>query len=186
MADIDRVEVAWTGLAGLPGVSVFHFIPGNPAPASLVTFFTAIAGVFPLGLSWTIPTSGDTFDDATGTLTGGWTGSGGGTVAASGAAQHASGCGAYVNWATGFIVNGRRLRGRTFLAPIMNSAYDSAGTIVTGNLTTLQNAATALAVGDGMVIWHRPTTPGASNGSSALTISAQVPDQVTSLRSRRR
>lgn len=186
MTDIDRVEVTWTGLSGLPGVSVMYFIPGNPAPASLVTFFTAIQSVFPAGLSWTIPTSGDTIDDATGTLTGGWSTSGGGTVAASGAAAHAAGCGAYVNWSTGSIVGGRRLKGRTFLAPLMNSAYDNAGTIVTGNLTTLQNAATALAVGDGLVVWHRPTSPGGSDGIAALTISAQVPDQVTSLRSRRR
>lgn len=186
MTDIDRVEVTWTGLSGLPGVSVFYTVAGSNAPASLVTFFTAIQSVFPAGLSWTVPSSGDTIESTDGVLQGGWTGSGGATVAASGAAAHAAGTGAYVNWATASVVGGRRLAGRTFLAPLMNSAYDNAGTIVTGNLTTLQNAATALAGANKLVVWHRPTTPGGTDGTEDLVISGNVPDQVTSLRSRRR
>jgi hypothetical protein len=104
-------------------------------------------------------------------------------VAASGAAQHASGVGAYVNWRTATVVGGRRVMGRTFLAPLMNSAYDSSGTIVTGNLTTLQNAADALAATTDIGVWHRP---GGTAGVLAAIGTAQVPDQVTSLRTRRR
>lgn len=184
MADMERIVVAWSGVAGLPGVSVFYGDLAGSANADVKTFFTAIAGVFPLGLSWTIPGSGDLIEDTTGALSGTWVnGAGGGVVAASGAAQHASGVGAYVNWRTGAVVNGRRLMGRTFLAPLMNSAYDAAGSIVTGNLTTLQNAAAALVTAGNTLIWHRP---GAGAGSSSQPVSATVPDQVTSLRTRRR
>jgi len=95
MADMERILVAWTGVAGLPGVSVFYGTVGASANADIKTFFTAIAGLCPLGLSWTIPGSGDLVDDATGSLTGSWVNAGGGgTVAASGASQHAAGCGA--------------------------------------------------------------------------------------------
>lgn len=184
MANIQRILVVWAGTTGLPGVSVHYGTTGGTANADLKTFFTSVAGVFPLGLQWTIPGNGDEVDENSGTLSGTWTNSGGGgVVAASGAAQHAAGVGAYVNWNTGSIINGRRLKGRTFLAPLMNSAYDSSGTIVTGNLTTLQNAANTLVTAGQIRVWHRP---GAGVGVSIVPSSATVPDQVTSLRSRRR
>jgi len=184
MADIERIVVAWTGVAGLPGVSVFYGDLAGSANADIKTFFTAIGGLFPVGLTWSIPGNGDLINDATGVLSGTWVnGAGGGTVAASGAAQHASGVGAYVNWRTGAVVGTRRLMGRTFLAPLMNSVYDSSGNIVTANLTTLQTAASALVTAGSTVIWHRPN--GAA-GSSHQPVAATVPDQVTSLKTRRR
>lgn len=186
MANLNRCYVTWSGLAGLPGVSVFYGVAGGDPTGSLTAWFTAMQSVFPAGLSWTIPGSGDTIEDTTGDLVGGWTGAGGATVAASGSAAHASGCGAYVNWGTAAIINDRRLRGRTFLAPLMNSAYDNAGTIVTGNLTTLQNAANTLVGTADIAVWHRPTTSGGSDGQGEVITSAQIPDQVTSLRTRRR
>jgi len=184
MADLERIVVTWTGLSGLPGVSVFYGALGASANADIKTFFTAVQSIFPAGLSWTIPGNGDLIDDATGDLSGVWVNTGGGgTVAASGAAAHAAGTGAYVNWRTSLIVGPRRLMGRTFLAPIMNSAYDNSGTIVTGNLTTLQTAATAVCTAASTRIWHRPN---GGAGASAVPAAATVPDQVTSLKTRRR
>jgi len=187
MADLERIVVEWTGLSGLPGVSVFYGELAGSANADLKTFFTAIQSVFPAGLSWTIPGSGDIIEDSDGGLNGVWINTGGGgTVAASGAAAHAAGVGAYVNWRTGATIGRRRLMGRTFLAPLMNSAYDNSGTIVTGNLSTLQTAATALVTAANTRIWHRPSSLVAADGSSSVPLSATVPDQVTSLRTRRR
>lgn len=187
MGDIQRIVIDWTGLTGLPGVSVFYGEPASTANADLKTFFTAIQSLLPAGLSWTVPAGGDMIEDSNGALSGTWSNpAGGGTVAASGAAAHAAGVGAYVNWRTAAVVGGRRLMGRTFIAPLMNSAYDNSGTIVTGNLATLQTAASALVTAAQTVVWHRPTTSGGTDGSSANPTVAQVPDQVTSLRTRRR
>lgn len=183
MAIIERIVVTWQGAVGLPGVSVFYGDLGASANADIKTFFTSLVGLFPAGLTWTVPSSGDTIDDGTGALSSSWVNVAGGTVAATNATAYAAGCGAYVNWNTGSVVNGRRLKGRTFLAPLVSTMYD-AGTIVTANLTTMQNAANALVAAGNLLVWHRPGPGGA--GSSANPSSATVPDQVTSLRTRRR
>lgn len=184
MADMERIVVVWSGLAGLPGVSVFFGTVGASANAGVKAFFTSVASVIPTGCSWDIPGSGDLIDDATGTLTGVWTNAGGGgTVAASGSTSHASGCGAYVNWNTAGIANGRRVKGRTFLCPLSANQYEANGTIAAAGITTMQTAATALVTTGDTLIWHRP---GTGTGSSFSPSSATVPDQVTSLRTRRR
>ena len=71
-----RLRVTWNGLGGLPGLSTFYYGVSTPNVSDAVTFFTAIRTLFPTGLSWDIPSSGDEIDDATGQLTGGWVGSG--------------------------------------------------------------------------------------------------------------
>lgn len=180
-----RLRVTWAGLGGLPGLSTFYYGVASPNVSDCVTFFTAIKGLFPAGVTWDIPSSGDEIDDATGTLTGVWAGSGGGTVTSSGAAtSYAAGVGARVQWNTLVITGGRRVRGATFLAPLLGTGYDSSGTLESTGLTTMRNAATAYAAsGVAKGIWHRPVS--GSGGLYAAINSATVPDRVTSLRSRR-
>lgn len=185
MATLDRYRVTWTGATGLPGLSIFYTSTGANAGADLVTFFGSIKDRFPVGTSWDIPNEGDTIDDTTGTLTGGWTGSGGGTVSSSASsAAYAAGVGAFINWNTTAVINGRRLRGRTFLCPLLASQYDTDGTLSTGFRTALGSAAAALAAGADFRVWHRPA-PGGGSGSSSVIINGSSPDRVTSLRSRR-
>lgn len=186
MVNIERTVIGWNGQAGLPGVSVLYGAPGESANADLRTFFNAIKAAFTTSLSWSFPNSGDTIDDATGTLTGGWAhASGGGAITGTATGNFAAGCGMYVQWDTGEIVNGRRLRGRTFLTNLSSAMYQSNGSIDDGIVTLVQTAADNLVATGSILVWHRPT-PGGSNGTSALVTSALVPDQVTSLRSRRR
>jgi hypothetical protein len=184
MTSIERIKVVWQGAVGLPGVSVFHGTLGASANADVKTFFTALVGSFPSGLTWTVPSTGDVINDTNGALVGTWVNAGGGTVAATNASAYAAGTGAYVNWNTGIVVGGRRLAGRTFLAPIVTALYD-AGTITNVNLAAIQTAATALATAGNTLVWHRNHI-GLSDGSSSAIVSASVPDQVTSLRTRRR
>ncbi len=180
-----RVRVEWNGLGGLPGLSTFYYGVASPNVSDLVTFFTAIKGLFPSGVSWTIPSGGDEINDADGKLTGSWVGSGGGTVVGSGGnIPYAAGTGAIVNWYTGVVVNGRRVQGRTFLAPLTYDSYDASGTIDNtkrGTLTSAVNAWVASGVAKG--IWHRPNDNGP--GLYAAINAGLVPDRVTSLRSRR-
>ena len=180
-----RLRVTWNGLGGLPGLSTFYYGVASPNVSDCVAFFTAIRGLFPSGLSWDIPSSGDELDDATGTLTGGWLGSGGATVTANGGnTPYAAGVGARVRWNTTSVVNGRRVRGATFLAPILAAQYDSSGTIAAAGQSTMQTAAAAYAAsGVAKGIWHRPV--GGSPGLYVAINDATVPDVITSLRSRR-
>lgn len=185
MATIQRIPVVWTGVTGLPGVSIFFGVNAGTANADLKTFFGAIKAAFPTGLSWAIPGAGDTLDSTTGGLVGTWSNAGGaGSVLATGPGAHAAGTGAYVNWHTSTVLGRRRVMGRTFLAPMSFDSYDAQGTIVAVTLSTLQAAATALQTAGQTIVWARPRVGG---GSAAVTPSAAVvPDQVTSLRSRRR
>lgn len=185
MAVLRKIPVVWSGIGALPGLSVFYAPFGTDAGANLNTFFIAIKALFPPGMTWTVPTSGDTITDSTGLITGAWTGGSGGITTANGSGVYAAGTGAYVNWQTASIVGTRRLKGRTFLCPLTSGSYAASGTIVSTSQTTLQNAATTLAASGNLLIWHRPTTPGGSNGSSGTVVGALVPTQVTSLRSRR-
>jgi hypothetical protein len=177
--------VTWTGLTGLPGLSVHYSGDTDDITVNLATWFTAMQSIFPAGLAWQIPNVGDRINDDTGHLVGAWTGGTSATVNSSGAAAYAAGTGAFVKWTTGAVVGTRRLQGRTFLCPIMNSAFDNSGTITDTNKTTLQTACNTLVATNKLVIWHRPTTPGGTDGTSRLVIAATVPDKVTSLRTRR-
>jgi hypothetical protein len=185
MATINKVICDWTGLPGMPGVSVFYSTAGSDPTGDLVTFFNAIKALFPTGLSWTVPPAGDTIDDTTGTLNGSWSGVGAAVVASSaGTPSYSTGVGGMINWRTGGIVNGRRLRGRTFLTSISGAYYNTNGTVSATFLSTVGAAATALAGAGKLRIWHRPP-PGASSGSSSLITSGTVPQQVYTLRTRR-
>lgn len=185
MATIRRYRVLWGGVGGLPGYSLFYATAAGALGSDLVTFFTAIKGSFPGPLSWDVPLSGDTLDDATGTINGGWTDVGGGIVTATGSGAYAAGTGAYVRYGTAAIVNGRRLKGRTFLCPLVSGSYDSSGTIATVTLGQFNTAASTLATTGRLVVWHRPSVASPSGGSSSAATSGTCPDQVTSLRSRR-
>lgn len=169
----------------MPGLSTFYYGVATPNVSDAVTFFTAIKGLFPNTLTWVIPSSGDELDSATGTLTGVWAGTGGGTVAGTVAgASYAAGTGVTVKWPTGVIHNGRRVLGRTFLNPITTSCYTSSGTLAAANQATVQAAASAFAAsGVAKGIWSRGRTP--TDGIYAAINSAEVPNRVSSLRSRR-
>jgi hypothetical protein len=180
-----KVVVVWAGLSGLPGVSVHYCGDTDDITTNLATWFTAMQSIFPAGLTWSIPSTGDKISDDSGHLTGAWTGGTAATVNASGAQPHAAGTGTFVKWTTGAVVGTRRLQGRTFLAPIMNSAYNNSGGIVAGNLTTLQNACNTLVGSNKLIIWHRPKTKTSNDGTGRLAIGASVSTRVSSLDSRR-
>lgn len=186
MTNMERSYVTWTGQSGLPGVSVFYGEVGGSLNSDLKTFFTAIRGGFVNTLSWGIPSSGDLIDDVTGALTGTWSNpAGGGTVTGQTSGAYAAGVGAYVNWNTGVVVGRRRLMGRTFLTNMSTAMYDAQGTIDAANLASFQAAVTALVATGDLLVWHRPTGLG-GNGESHVVQAGTMPDQVTSLRSRRR
>lgn len=182
---LNRLRVTWNGLGGLPGLTTFYLRSAETDVSDIKTFFTSIKDNFPSALSWDIPNGGDVIDETTGALTGGWTGTNGGTVVATGGGgAFASGVGARIVWSTGTVVHGRRVRGGTFLVPLLAACYSTNGDLAATQRGSLQSAATALAATDLTVVWHRPAK-GASDGLLVDITGASVPSRVTTLRSRR-
>lgn len=188
MATIQRVRVVWSsvGVTG-GGLSTFYFdTPNAGFPADVLTFFTDIATRFPDDVQWTVPSSGDELDSATGAITGTWTDNTGGTVAGTVAGgNYAAGVGARVVWDTNGRTNNRRVRGSTFLCPLSNAAYASNGEIDPSVIVDLEAAADALRIAQSgsLVVWTRPV--GGTGGALNSVLAVDVPNQVTWLRSRR-
>lgn len=188
MASIARCRVAWSGSAVVgDGLSTFYWGSGGVAgyPGAVLAFFNAIKGLVPVGVTWTVPSSGDLLDDTTGALQGSWSIAGGGTVASAGGTTYAAGVGSRVVWQTGAIRGGRRVRGSTFIVPLGTTQYDADGTIAPAALTTLGTAAAnyLTAVGSNGLIWSRPRTGLA--GQAVPITAALTPDKVSWLRGRR-
>lgn len=183
-----RVNVAWQNWPGAPGVSTF-FLDPTPAQAtidSIRTFFNAVAGYIPAGLTISVPSSGDEISESTGVINGQWSVATTPTViSCTGTGAYAGNAGAVIHWLTQGVVANRRVRGRTFLVPLVNTAYESNGSLSSAFITALSNAGNALvAANPGLInVWSRPR-PGQSGIQSSVT-STRVPDLAVSLRSRR-
>lgn len=188
MTDLNRVRVAWQGWPGSPGVSTFY-IGGTVTQAQIDgirAYFNSMAGSLPAGLTINVPASGDVIDDVSGLITSAWSvATTPTTVTGTGAGNYAGNAGAVQHWLTGSVINRRRVRGRTFLVPLVATAYDTAGSLSTTTISTMNAAGTALltALGTGFRVWHRPNN-GISGGSAVVT-GFRVPDLAVSLRSRR-
>lgn len=197
MTSLYRVRATWTGFAGAPGVSTFYGLVEGALPPRLPAFFTSIVGYLPADVDVQVENTGDIIEDTTGVLTGAWAVDPMTPVHMTGAGPYPALAGAKANWLTETILDGHRVKGRTFIVPICGSQFDDDGTLSDGILGDLGDAATLLAadsVGD-MVIWHRPRAARAAYGTHpalsaragghALVIGANVPDKATVLRSRR-
>lgn len=183
--NLDRCVVVWSGFPGGPGVSIHYAIPGGGVATSLRAFYFGIRTMLPINVTVDVPEGGDTIDDATGDLVGTWTTTSQSPVTGSGTGAYAAPAGGLVRWNTGSIVAGRRLRGRTFIVPMVNSAFDAAGQLTTVAQTTLQGPANTLvtAAAGFLTIWSRPTASRA--GSNGVVTSAAVGTKASVLTSRR-
>lgn len=185
MANIDKLVVTWSGIAGGTGYSVFYATPGAGVRAHILTFLQAIADQLPAGVNLSVPATGDTIDDATGTLVSSWASGVDTQVIGSANGAFAAPAGACITWDTDGIANGRRVRGRTFLVPLGGTALDTGGTLSGTALNDIRAAATALvdaAAGD-FLVWHRPTA--GVGGSSHSVVGSRLADKAAVLRSRR-
>lgn len=195
MTSIDRAYVVWSNFPGGPGVSVHYAFPGNGVAAKLRTFYNALAGILPINLTIQVPGSGDTIEDTTGEIVGGWSGTTPAVVVGTLNSVYTAPSGCSTRWLTGGVVRGRRLRGRTFIVPMGGTNSTQQGTWNSTTVATIQAAADALiaSANPGLCIWNRPqkaVTTGphphpAYPGSSAQVTAAQVKSEVNILKSRR-
>lgn len=183
-----RVVVNWVGpsVKGL-AVNVLYVAADTPltSVSGIKSAYQALAGVLPSGVSILIPGTGDVIEDTTGALVDVWSATGAGQVDGGAAAQAAAGVGACVTWLTGGIINGKKLRGRTFLVPLSTGAYDTDGTLTSSGNSGVNGFGTAMMAAGPMAVWHRPTTPGGSDGNSYGFIAYKARDRVAFLSSRR-
>ena len=190
MATASRIRFEWFGTT-IDGGGVSTFYSANSDPSALSTairtFFSVALAYLPLGTVISPPSGGDTFESTTGILNGAWSMTPGAALTSSAGGQYAKGVGMRVKWNTTGITRGRRVRGTTFLVPLVAGLYDSNGTIADTTITALQTAADTLIAADGgsMRVYSRPSGAGATDGALHAVTSAQVVDQVSWLRSRR-
>lgn len=188
MASLKRVRAEWSG-SGLvgSGVSTFMFLEsGTGLVAAVEAFFDALAGYIPNDVSITIPAAGDIVESTTGELVGAWSeGAVSGTTNGTFIGTYPRGVGTRFVWETEGIVNGRRIKGSTFLVPFGASNFDDGGQLSAAASALLTGIGNDLidAAGNTMVVWSRPR-PDGDSGYSVVT-SCRVPRNPSWLRTRK-
>lgn len=185
MGNLLRVRCPWTGAVVGGGVSTFYIDAGFTDVSDIKDFFTACSPFLPSSAVISVPNNADTIDEFTGALTGNVALTGSGTVTGGGNSAYSAGVGAFINWNTGAVVNGRMLKGRTFIAPLGQGFASTDGTLNDSTRASLDVAALALVSSALISIWHRPTEEEPTSGIAHLVTSAQTVDRVTSLKTRR-
>jgi hypothetical protein len=187
MANVARVRAFWTGNAVTGGgVSTFYV---SESASGFVTdiraFFESIKGIIPSGNLIDVPASGDLLDVTTGAISGAWSETGAAQVVCSGSGAYVKGAGLRVTWATGGLRNGRRVKGSTFICPIVANSFESDGTPVAATITLVDGAASTLraALPGELMVYSRPA--GGLGGQASAVIGSSVPNAASWLRSRR-
>jgi hypothetical protein len=195
-----RVKLRWDGFVGAPGYSIFHFrdlsesggtLEGAQAATDKVDAFAeAIKGFIPYNSRLTVQSDVEVYESTNGelqTIIG---------VAADPAhvslatigMNYSSAAGVCITWRSPQVRNSRRIRGRTFLVPLVAAVWGGDGIVAAGNMATLNAAASALRNDTGapdLIVWARPTSPGATDGELAAINSHNIGAAGAILRSRR-
>ena len=187
MANLARVRALWSGedVVG-PGVTTLYFEEsGSGFVADTVAMFETLKALFPIGTVITVPNDGDLIDVATGELSGSWTDAAAGPVTAPGSGLYAKGVGARISWRTSGIRNGRRVKGSTFLVPMVGTNLGTDGQWLPGIATQLNTAANALVADTSQVLCIYSKPGGGLPGQSSPVTSALATTAITWLRTRR-
>nr|CRY93641.1 hypothetical protein [uncultured prokaryote] len=187
MANLREIIVDWITPDG-PALNVFFAaaeLDAGDQRDALAAFYGSYDGMVSSSYAWSVRAEGREIDDTTGTLVGGWAEPGTlNGVGVSPTEPVPDVCQVLVRWSTGFVVNGRMLKGRTYL-PGLTTASTSQGEVKASDAATLAGyAATFVGAGAGFKIWHRPGSQGGS-GSSADVVGSSVWTEWATQRRRR-
>lgn len=200
MPNILRVKARWQGFVGSPGYSIFHFRDfdsegftaeqASGAAARVRSFFAAQIAYLPDGVNIQVESEAEVLSVDSGQLVD--TVSTGVHAIVNGGAgfgtTFSAPSGAVVTWRTAQIRNNRRMRGRTFVVPLSNGAYQADGTLNNGIIQALNDGALALrdnAVGLDFCVYGRPPKGTNTGGAYGPVMGHSVPDRVAILSSRR-
>jgi hypothetical protein len=185
---VQEIVTEWTGLGHNPKLSIMYIDDAADvglARDNIAGLWNALEGFLSTSIAWRVAQDGKIMDSATGELTGFWTD----TTPFVGEGLNESdplpdATQLLVQWVTTEVVNGRRVRGRTFI-PGMTEQHSERGNpsddLVAGAAAGAQAMVTAL-LGN-FVVWHRPTN--GVGGSTAVVNVATVWDEWAVQRNRR-
>lgn len=184
MTTVIRARFTGAGLNGADPLLLQTYWLPNTAGGSVADATEALARVraflntnilqLATGLVYTATDAVDSFDVATGTLTGTFTGAHPTNVVGTGTGDPMGPAVAWlIRWFTTGIVNGRRLQGRTYLGYPGEGRNDSPGGIPSAAGAAAINASipallTTLVTNTQLAIWHKPTKAHPGTGSLAV------------------
>lgn len=190
MSLLIRHTAVWAGSPGLPGYSQFYQEVTGTTSVQAQAGHNAVRGFF-AGLSAFIPADISVTVDPVYQLVTVESGEVAGEDSVGSPAPGVAGAfvggwnrqvGVLVEWLTGRFVNGRRLRGRTYLVPLGDTQQDD-GTLPSGTISAIESANTFITgLGLDFGVWHRPIA-GAGGLIEPIT-SSVVRDKAAVMRSR--
>jgi len=200
MPTIYRYRSVWQGIAGAPGyTNLYAFndtteqVFADQARAFMAAFLKISTGqdALPSGATVQGDSQVDHLEVTDGTLLDSVPVTQPPVITGTGTGACPAPAGACVNWLTGAVHRGHRVRGRTFFVPLTALCYEVNGTLLAAYLAAARTAASAyIASAANPCVWSRPTrtvgSPGNNADGAAFTIlAAQVNDKVAVLTSRR-
>lgn len=187
MVDLNRVRTVWTGVPGTPWYTNMYFLTDDTDGAAsdqvsaVDQFWTDLSGNIHADADWVVQGEVIQIDETSGAITGARTvpsvpGSG---VASGDLLPRATQ--GLVQWRTTTVVNGRFVRGHTFIPGLVESLNVAGGVPAAAFVTIMQNAGESLIdnVTLPLVIWSK------SGGTHGEVTAAAAWSEWASLRSRR-
>lgn len=184
---IDQAVVEWTGFPGAPGYSTFYAVPGSDVAFSLAAFFENMKTWLPQNVKIQVPTSGDTLEDTTGIIESSWSTAAIPLVTGTNTQAYAAPAGIHYNWITNDFINGRRVRGKTFIVPMSSACFDNDGSLTSTIVTQVGTVGDLFmtAVEDNLLIYHRPAKGTHAGGKACRVVGYNFRDRASVLTSRR-
>ncbi len=196
------VRTEWDGTSGGPGLTQMAMLGGaeftagtaQAAVNAVRKFWDDLKGTLPDELKLTVSPIVDIYNEVDGELTASVVAAvPPAVVAGTGTFGYAGGAGIKVNWNTGVIRNGRRVKGSTFIVPALANVFGVTGTPTPTTMTTTNTACSTLMAsltsgGTALVVWSRPLVVGGAvtrSGATAGVVSGSLAPKSAILRGRR-
>lgn len=188
-----RFRTLWTGFQGAPGYTNMFFATdtvttgeATSLAASIRTFWLGVANLIPSDITLQIQADVQLQDAATSKVNGSLTIAQPAAVTPLGSGAYSAPTGASMTWHTGIFFNGREIKGRTYLVPLIGTAYEADGTLTASAQSSMSDAGSALITATGIkFVVRSPASQAASGGAAAHIASVAVKDTAAVLRSRR-
>lgn len=201
--DILRITARWSGFAGAPGYSSFHFttdggfwdggligdsaqVAADGAADRVSEALSNLRLYLPASATISIESEAVVLDSDSGEQIGFVEVDAPGVSGNPVQDSYSAVSGAVANWRTNDYRFGRRIRGRTFIVPLSGNSYEEDGTLSGASRSAVSSFADEMVNGGGSAafgVWSRPRN--GAGGVFASVVGSNVPDMAAVLRSRR-